>query len=442
MGPRNIAAVKGMWMERKTRLRLAAGGVALAVAILAGGLLLRGGDQVKVERLALTDASARRLAAGIMNRAYGGEQHDPQRNCWHYLREDGGDYCLRPLTLDSVASGGERRLYLFASGGKDAARDEDLSGLVGAFVVDADTLAPIAGSRELDFLNHRAVGPEQAQLLRLSRDGYMGWFAAGSDASEDFPQFYAPKDDKVVAIGGDVFGRDADTVAGMKFAYQLDSARGEAAAYPLSAIVRDGKGKQLASFDFRFDRRRWEYVCADVDCRVRAGLPTRPEREAQAQGPDTPAADANEALFGKGRKLSDVDLQDVLAQLDMRYVSQDGEAGFVGPNGCDDPYPLNGHFERDGGQEQLWVRGGNGCTSGAAGASVWVFVRDGGGRLRANLGMPAAQVRRTRDVSAGVHDLRAGSAGFCDRLWRWNGKAFVHLLNIPTQTGGCDGGSA
>lgn len=391
-------------MERKTRLRLAIGAGALAAAVLAGVLLLKGGDQVKVERLELSGASARGLAANIMNRAYGREQHDPKRNCWHYLREDGGDYCLRPLALDRATVGRERRLYLFASGGKDGARDEDLSGLAGAFVVNADTLAPIAGSRELDFRNYRAAGPEQAQLLQLSRD--------------------------------------ADTVAGLRFSYQLDSARSEAPVYPLSLIVRDGKDKQLASFDFRFDRRRWEYVCADVDCRVRAGLPTRPEREEQAQQPARPAADANEALFGKGRKLSQADLQDVLDQLGMRYVAQDGAAGFVDRKGCDEPYPLNAHFERDGGQEQLWVRGGDGCTSGEAGASVWVFVRDGEGRLRVNLGMPASQVRRTRDVSAGVHDLRVGSAAFCDRLWRWNGKAFVHLLNIPTQAGGCESGSA
>ncbi|OHX21772.1 hypothetical protein BI344_04500 [Chromobacterium sphagni] len=432
-----------MWMERKTRLRLAVGVGALAVVVLAAVWLLRGGGEVSIERLALDDDSGRRQAAGIMNRVYGSEQHDPQRNCWHYLREDGGDYCLSPLALDRVAVGRQRRLYLFAGGGKDGARDEDLSGLVGAFVADADTLAPIAGSRELDFSNRRAAGPDQVQLLQLSRDGYMGWFAVGRAApgggAEEFPQFYAPRGDEVVAIGGEVFGRDAEAIDGLKFAYQLDSAQGGARVYPLSLTVRDGKGKQLASFDFRFDRRRWEYVCADVDCRVRAGLPMRPGREETAQQPAALAADANEALFGRGRKLSDADLRDVLVQLGMRYVAQDGAAGFIGQNGCDAPYPLDAHFERDGGQEQLWVRGGDGCTSGAAGASVWIFVRDGGGRLRVNLGMPAADVRRTRDVSAGVHDLRVGSAGFCDRLWRWNGKAFVHLLNIPTQTGGCDG---
>ncbi|OBU86365.1 hypothetical protein MY55_11995 [Chromobacterium subtsugae] len=426
-----------MWMERKTRLRLAAGACALAAATLAVGWLLRGGDQIKVERLALAAAPGRELAASLMNRAYGSEQHDARRDCWHYLREDGGDYCLRPLALDSAAIGRERRLYLFAGGGKDGARDEERGGMVGAFVADADTLAPIAGSRELDFLNQKAAGPEQVQLLQLSGDGYMGWFAAGRAGVEEFPQFYAPRGDEVVAIGGEVFGRDADAVAGLKFAYQLDSAQRGGRVYPLSLVVRDGKDKQLASFDFRFDRRRWEYVCADVDCRVRAGLPTRPERVANAQ--QAPAADANEALFGRGRKLSDADLRDVLGQLGMRYVAEDGAAGFVGQNGCDAPYPLDAHFERDGGQEQLWVRGGDGCTSGAAGASVWVFVRGDDGRLRANLGMPAADVRRTRDVSAGVHDLRVGSAGFCDRLWRWNGKAFVHLLNIPTQSGGCDG---
>ncbi|AXE30020.1 hypothetical protein DK842_09005 [Chromobacterium phragmitis] len=428
-------------MERKTRLRLAVGIAALALAALAAGWLWRG-DGIQTERLDLRAGEGRREAAAIMNRVYGSQQHDEKRNCWRYLREDGGDYCLKPLALDRVEAGKARRLYLFASGRRDGARDEDLSGLAGAFVVDADTLSPIAGSRELDFLNHRASGPDQVQLLQLSGDGYMGWFAAGraapGDVAEEFPHFYAPKDDKVLEIGGEVFGRDGETADGVKFAYQLDSGGSDARMYPLSLIVRDGKDKQLASFDFRFDRRRWEYVCADVDCRVRAGLPVRPERTGRVQGAEAVAADASEALFGKGRKLSETDLRDVLGQMGVSYVAQDGAVGFVDRNGCDAPYPLDAHFERDGVQEQLWVRGGDGCTSGDVGGSVWIFVRDAGGRLRANLGTPAADVRRTRDVSAGVHDLRVGAAGFCDRIWRWNGKAFIHLLNVPTQAGGCD----
>ncbi|UTH75758.1 hypothetical protein [Chromobacterium sp. IIBBL 290-4] len=431
-------------LNRKTGLLLAAGIGALAIGAWAAWALWDK-NGVKTEHLDLAGREGRALAAAVMDQAYGSPQHDAKLNCWHYLRENGGDYCLKPLTLDRVSANGRRKLYLLASGNREGASDEDLSGLIGAFVVNADTLAPIAGSRELDFLNRRAAGPDQAQLLQLSSDGYMGWFAigrsAGGDAPEEFPYMYAPKGDKIVEIGGDIFGPDSETAAGLKFAYQLDSGKSKAAAYPLSLTVRDGKDKELAGFDFRFDRNRWEYVCADIDCRARAGLPMRADSASRAPRPET-ATDANEALFGQGRKLSETDLRDVLGQLGVSYVAQNGAAGFVDQRGCDQPYPLDAHFERDGGQEQLWVRGGDSCTSGDAGSSVWVFVRDANGRLRANLGIPAAEVRRTRDMSVGVRDLRVGSANFCDRIWRWNGKAFVHLLTLPSQTGGCDSESA
>ncbi|MGC0152877.1 hypothetical protein ACPRNU_10500 [Chromobacterium vaccinii] len=424
-------------MERKTRLRLAAGLGALVIAAAAAGLLWRSSHEVRVERLALDEAPGSKLAAGIMNRAYGRLQHDEARNCWRYLRENGSDYCLSPLSLDRVEAGGQHRLYLFASGRKDGAGTRDLAGLVGAFVVDADSRAVIAANKALDFVNDSAAGPRQVQLLQLSGDGYMGWYAAGRAAATgaDFPHFYAPRDDKVIEIGGDVFGRNAAIPAGVKFEYQIDDSRKQARVYPLTLTVRDGRDRQLANLDFKFDRNRWRYVCADDDCRMRGGIPLRASGDAQALAP----ADANEALFGQGRKLSDADLNDVLGQLGVRYVAKDDAAGFIDQNGCDEPYQLDGSFERDGGQEQLWVRGGNTCTSGVVGSSAWVFVRDADGRLRANLGLPAADIRRDVGVSAGVHDLRVGAAGFCDGVWRWNGKTFVHLKDIATRPGGCGG---
>ena len=92
----------------------------------------------------------------------------------------------------------------------------------------------------------------------------------------------------------------------------------------------------------------------------------------------------------------------------------------------------------DDGTPEVVVDAGNTCTSGMAGTSVWLFVRDGGGRYRSNLGFPGmiAEVLSTR--SLGFPDLLIGGPGFCFPVWRWDGREYAYLRSDPQAPGGCD----
>lgn len=91
----------------------------------------------------------------------------------------------------------------------------------------------------------------------------------------------------------------------------------------------------------------------------------------------------------------------------------------------------------DGRQEVLVIYG-NDCTSGMAGSSAQLFVRDAGGKLQSNLGFPAASADPLPQMNEGYPDLLIGGPGFCFPVWRWDGKEYIGLRNEPQMPGGCD----
>jgi hypothetical protein len=88
---------------------------------------------------------------------------------------------------------------------------------------------------------------------------------------------------------------------------------------------------------------------------------------------------------------------------------------------------------------EVVVLGGNTCTSGATGGSIWLFIKDAKGTYRANLGFPAAGYEATKHRSKGYPDLLISWAGLCSAVWRWDGIKYRHYKNVATATGGCDG---
>jgi len=90
------------------------------------------------------------------------------------------------------------------------------------------------------------------------------------------------------------------------------------------------------------------------------------------------------------------------------------------------------------GKLEVFVLGGNTCLSGLAGSSVWLFVKDESGKYNANLGFPAGGYNVLDSLNAGFPDLRFGGPGFCEPVWRWNGKTYEYFRSIATAEGGCD----
>ncbi|MEN3812877.1 hypothetical protein ABH309_11790 [Chromobacterium piscinae] len=437
-----------MKLNKKHWIALVGSAIALTVGLFAYWTLNQ--KENGVERLALDGQPGKQLASDIMDKIYGHDHYDAKKNCWNvqHAFKDGGSYayCMQPIALDRVRENREERLYLFASAGMEDASHADGVALVGMFVMDGAGKEMLAGDKGMPFFNGFGHAADSVQLMRLSSKGDMGWFAEGGDAYQgvtfSYPQLFIAKGKKIVKVSKSLVGKDDRMAEGLTFHYQAVSDQGAARLYPIAVIVKNEADKTIANLRFRFDSKAWQYVCADQACEQRKGIPPHQSEDEGASGEaesDAPPANANEALFGNGRRLSEADLKDVLAQMEVHYVTGQSGTGFIQADGCDEPFSLDGYFKQDGQQEQLWIRGGNSCTSGVTGASAWLFIRDESGSLHANLGFPVADIQRTADVSEGVHDLRVSAAGFCDGVWRWDGKRFKHLKNIATQPGGCDG---
>ena len=108
---------------------------------------------------------------------------------------------------------------------------------------------------------------------------------------------------------------------------------------------------------------------------------------------------------------------------------------------CDQPAGAEASFSdwnKDGIKEVLVVYG-NSCTSGMAGSSVVLFVKDSAAAgYSTNLGFPGASADPQPTSNLGYPDLLIGLPGFCFPVWRWNGTAYDFLESVPQSPGGCD----
>ncbi len=143
-------------------------------------------------------------------------------------------------------------------------------------------------------------------------------------------------------------------------------------------------------------------------------------------------------LFAGGRgELSAAERLQVFDLLGLS-VTPDG-GGFVDQI-CGQPAGATVEFRdmnSDGLQEILLIFG-NTCTSGHAGSSAVLLIRDADGVLQPNLGFPAASADPLPATNQGYPDLLIGGPGFCFPVWRWNGKEYIGDHNEPQMPGGCD----
>ncbi|MCW3480928.1 hypothetical protein OL229_15375 [Neisseriaceae bacterium JH1-16] len=426
-------------------------GVVLAVVVVAAavGAYWKWGKArsgVSIESISLKDDKGWSQARDIMDKMYGKTSYDEQGRCWSTTLNE-NDYCMKPIAFDRVDVGNEQRLYLATSGDMPGASHTDSDGAVGAFVLNEKTQELIASTEIMAFTNDSAKGPTEAKLVELSASGYLGWLAEGVQNLNGGiviaqPYVLAPKGKEIVDLSGLLpgsIGSDGDIAT--RYTYQPDSSVRSAKVFPMIVTEKDEKSGKFRTFTASFDTRDWSYQCHDEACGNRASDAGLLEDEGDEPQQEAPPANANEALFGDKKQLSQADLKTVLTALGMQYVVKDNDNwGFVTAD-CQEPFRLSGEvYDLNGDdKDEVWINGGNSCTSGATGKSMWLFVRDESGVYRKNFGFPASSVNSSKELNDGFPEVRFGGTGFCEAVWRWNGKEYEHVKNIATQPGGCDG---
>ncbi|OHX21774.1 hypothetical protein [Chromobacterium sphagni] len=438
-----------MKLNKKHWIALAITGVVLLGLIFAAYRVLHQSNG-RVERLDLGSQQNRRLADELMDKLYGHDAYDGKQHCWTNTASD-FDFCMKPIQLDRVDSAAGPRLYLLA--GADGRTmptetgDLDLWSLLGAVIVNGDSHEVIASTRLVSFLDDARKAPSDVRLLQLSGKGDMGWLLEGMTSRRGEPLLLAARKEQIENIAGELFGKLPDE-AEQRFDYRVEAGSGDG-YYPL--LLTAGNDKQR--YRFVFDDKEGKYQCADDSCRKRwqrwsdAGVDDSgpgDEGDDQSTAANQPPADANAALFDDGNKLSDADLKEVLAGLGMTYVVKDQDNwGFVTEK-CRTPFRLSGSYGKshDEDHNEIWIRGGDNCTSGNTGQSIWTFDRDDDGHLRVSLGVPATKVVVTDGANSPDdnprNDIRLTGNGFCESVWRWDGKQYQRLRNEATQPGGCD----
>ncbi|HET9334071.1 MAG TPA: hypothetical protein VFQ21_10885 [Gemmatimonadota bacterium] len=90
------------------------------------------------------------------------------------------------------------------------------------------------------------------------------------------------------------------------------------------------------------------------------------------------------------------------------------------------------------GVPEVFVIGGNSCTSGMAGSNLSLFIRDTEGGWGMNLGFSAGGWTKLETGNQGWPDLSIGGPGFCEAVYRWDGSTYQYHGERETEPGGCE----
>lgn len=82
------------------------------------------------------------------------------------------------------------------------------------------------------------------------------------------------------------------------------------------------------------------------------------------------------------------------------------------------------------GMEEVFVQFGNAYTSGDAGSSVVLFIKNKKGDYQLNLGFPGMMPEFQKTFNLGYPDLLIGGPGFEQPVWRWNGKEYQFYKKV------------
>jgi len=136
-------------------------------------------------------------------------------------------------------------------------------------------------------------------------------------------------------------------------------------------------------------------------------------------------------------RLSEADQVAIHAAFTERFsVASDGRHFLY--EGCGEISAENNIIDLNAdGTAEVFVYWGNSCTSGHTGRSLSLFVKDGSGAWRDQLGFAAFDYTILPASNAGYPDLEFGGPGFCFAVWSWNGSHYDFKCNSPQEEGGC-----
>jgi hypothetical protein len=144
-------------------------------------------------------------------------------------------------------------------------------------------------------------------------------------------------------------------------------------------------------------------------------------------------------LFATGDGgLSMSEQREIVSRLNLSAAADQG--GTLIDGVCGAPVETTVHFEdlNRNGVSEVRVEVASICLFGGTGVGTTLFVRDGSGRFRANLGFPGLVTAMLSSQRGGFPDLRIGGMGFCEAIWGWDGSEYVHIRNEPQEPGGCN----
>jgi hypothetical protein len=150
-------------------------------------------------------------------------------------------------------------------------------------------------------------------------------------------------------------------------------------------------------------------------------------------------------LFNKSKGISVQDQIRIYDQLKLKFAKDDKTPDgavvhqfTLADEGCDPaPYEVEVTDLNNDRTPEVFVEGGDACTSGMTGGTMWLFIKSQSG-YRMNLGFPAGMKTILPQRSKGFPDLRLVAAtGPCDEVWRWNGDKYTHSRDVETFKGGC-----
>ena len=146
----------------------------------------------------------------------------------------------------------------------------------------------------------------------------------------------------------------------------------------------------------------------------------------------------NQPSAGTGVNFQSDGYSDIVAVLLSQFQGIQVQNGhYLNPD-CGDLQPEIAPVDLNGdGIDEYFLRWGNTCTSGQAGRSLSLFIRNSDGHYADHFGFPAFSYKILARQESPYPDIEIGGPGFCFPVWRWDGVAYRFLCNRAQSPDGC-----